>query len=86
LENEIEKMHHVPASPISARRGRSGEAPGLHGEGIVSVCTVKVARSALRIPLALWERTSVRETVIGAATYILRGAADAMIVRCWPGS
>jgi len=77
-------MHHVPAIPISARRGRTGEDPGLHGGGIASVCAVKVARNALRIPLALWERTGVRETVMGAATYILRGAADAMIVR-WPG-
>jgi hypothetical protein len=33
--------------------------------------TVKVARSALRIPLALGERARVRETVMAAATYIL---------------
>jgi hypothetical protein len=41
---------------------------------------VKVARSALRIPLALGERAGVRETVMAAATYILRGGADAMAV------
>jgi hypothetical protein len=35
--------------------------------------TVKVAPSALRIPLALGERTGARETVMAAATYILRG-------------
>jgi hypothetical protein len=42
--------------------------------------TVKVVRSALRIPLALRERAGVRETVMAAATYILRGGADAMAV------
>jgi Ni,Fe-hydrogenase I cytochrome b subunit len=41
---------------------------------------VKVARSALRIPLALGEMAGVRETVMAAATYILRGGADAMAV------
>jgi hypothetical protein len=45
--------------------------------------TVKVVRSALRIPLALGEKAGVRETVMAAATYILRGGADAMAVsRC----
>jgi hypothetical protein len=43
--------------------------------------TVKVVRSALRIPLALGERDGVRETVMAAATSILRGGADAMAVR-----
>jgi hypothetical protein len=42
---------------------------------------VKVARNALRIPLALGERAGVRERVMAAATYILRGGADAMVVR-----
>jgi hypothetical protein len=32
--------------------------------------TVTVERSALQIPLALWERAGVRETVMVAATYI----------------
>jgi hypothetical protein len=41
---------------------------------------VKVVRSALRIPLALGERAGVRETVMAAATYILRGGADVMAV------
>jgi hypothetical protein len=43
--------------------------------------TVKVARSALRLPLALWERAGVRETVMAAATYVLSGGAGAMTVR-----
>jgi hypothetical protein len=47
----------------------------------LSMVTVKVVRSALRIPLALGERAGVRETVMAAATYILRGGADAMAVR-----
>jgi len=42
--------------------------------------TVKVARSALQIPLALRERAGVMETVMAAATYIVRGGADAMAV------
>jgi hypothetical protein len=41
---------------------------------------VKVARSALQIPLALRERAGVRETVMAAATYIVWGGADAMAV------
>jgi Flp pilus assembly protein CpaB len=41
---------------------------------------MKVARSALRISLALRERAGVRETVMAAATYIFRGGADAMAV------
>jgi hypothetical protein len=39
---------------------------------------VKVARSALQILLALWEKTG--ETVAAVATYALRGGADAMAV------
>jgi hypothetical protein len=42
---------------------------------------MKVARSALSIPLAPWERAGVRETVMAAASYILWAGADAMIVR-----
>jgi hypothetical protein len=41
---------------------------------------MKVAPSALRISLALREMAGVRETVMAAATYILRGGADAMAV------
>jgi len=41
--------------------------------------TVKVARCALQIPLALWEKAG--ETVTAAATYIVRGGADALAVR-----
>jgi hypothetical protein len=41
---------------------------------------MKVTRSALPITLAHWERAGVRETVMAAATYILRGGADAMAV------
>jgi hypothetical protein len=43
---------------------------------------MKVAPSALHISLALRERAGVRETVMAAATYILRGGADAMAVSC----
>jgi hypothetical protein len=43
--------------------------------------TMKVARSALPVTLANWERAGVRETVMAAATYILWGGADAMAVR-----
>jgi hypothetical protein len=42
--------------------------------------TMKVARSAPRISLALRERTGVRETAMAAATCIFRGGADAMAV------
>jgi hypothetical protein len=48
----------------------------------VGCVTVKVARSALRVSLALGEMAGVRETVMAAATYILRGGADAMAVSC----
>jgi len=41
---------------------------------------MKVARSALRISLAHWERAGVRETVMAPATYIVRGGTDAMAV------
>jgi hypothetical protein len=41
---------------------------------------VKVARSALQLPLALWERVGVRETAMVAATYILQGGAGTMAV------
>jgi hypothetical protein len=41
---------------------------------------MKVARSTLPVTLAHWERAGVRETVMAAATYILWGGADAMIV------
>jgi hypothetical protein len=41
---------------------------------------MKVARSALPVTLAHWERAGVRETVMAAATYILWGGADAMAV------
>jgi hypothetical protein len=40
---------------------------------------MKAARSALRISLVL--RARVMETVMAAATYILRGGANAMAVR-----
>jgi hypothetical protein len=43
--------------------------------------TMKVARSALPVTLAHWERAGVRETVMAAATYVLSGGADAMAVR-----
>jgi hypothetical protein len=52
------------------------------GTGRKQGVTVKLARSALRIPLALGEMAGVRETVMAAATYILRGGADAMAVSC----
>jgi hypothetical protein len=45
---------------------------------------MKVARSALPVTLAHWERAGVRETVMAAATYILWGGADAMAVRPAP--
>jgi hypothetical protein len=49
--------------------------------------TMKIARSALRISLALRERAGVmRETVMAAATYIFRGGADAMAVSQRPRS
>jgi hypothetical protein len=41
---------------------------------------VKVARSALQVPLDLRERVGVRETVMAAATYTLSDGADAMAV------
>jgi hypothetical protein len=41
---------------------------------------MKVARSALPVTLAHWERAGARETVMAAATYILWGGADAMAV------
>jgi hypothetical protein len=41
---------------------------------------MKVARSTLPVTLAHWERVGVRETVMAAATYILWGGADGMIV------
>jgi hypothetical protein len=47
---------------------------------------MKVARSALPVTLAHWERAGVRETVMAAATYILWGGADAMAVRQARGS
>jgi hypothetical protein len=43
--------------------------------------TMNVARSALRISLALRERAGARGTVMPAATYIFRGGAHAMAVR-----
>jgi hypothetical protein len=46
--------------------------------------TMKVARSALPVTLAHWERAGVRETVMAAATYILWGGADAMAVSLTP--
>jgi Flp pilus assembly protein CpaB len=42
--------------------------------------TMKAARRALRISLALRERAGVRERATAAATYIIRGGADAMAV------
>jgi hypothetical protein len=54
-------------------------------ELLASLITVKVARSALRIPLARGEMAGVRETVMAAATYILRGGADAMAVNAASG-
>jgi hypothetical protein len=42
--------------------------------------TMKVARSALPVTLAHWERAGVRATVMAAATYILPSSADAMAV------
>jgi hypothetical protein len=50
-----------------------------HGTARLPV-TVKVARSALRIPLALGEKSRGNGMVMAAATYILRGGADAMAV------
>jgi hypothetical protein len=44
------------------------------------VLTVKVAHSAVQLPLALRERAGVRETAMAAATYIVWGGADAMAV------
>jgi hypothetical protein len=41
---------------------------------------MKVARSALPVTLANWERAGVSEAVMTAATYILWGGADAMAV------
>jgi hypothetical protein len=41
---------------------------------------MKVARSALRISLALRERAGLRETIVAAATDIFRGGAHAMAV------
>jgi len=41
---------------------------------------MKVARSALPVTLAHWERAGVRETVMAGATYIVRGGAAAMAV------
>jgi hypothetical protein len=44
------------------------------------ILTMKVARSALPVTLAHWERAGVSEAVMTAATYILWGGADAMAV------
>jgi len=52
------------------------ESPGVN--------TVKVARNALHVTLALRERAGVRETAMAAATYIFRGGADAMAVSAMP--
>jgi len=41
---------------------------------------LKVARSALRITLALWERAGVRETVMGAAPFIFWRGGGAVSV------
>jgi hypothetical protein len=52
------------------------------GEDIsISVClAMKVARSALPVTLAHWERAGVMETVMAAATHILWGGADAALI------
>jgi hypothetical protein len=42
--------------------------------------TMKLARSALPVTLAHWERAGVRGMGMAAATYILWGGADAMAV------
>jgi hypothetical protein len=42
---------------------------------------MKVARGALQLPLALWERAGVRETGMATATYVFSGGVDAMAVR-----
>jgi hypothetical protein len=47
---------------------------------------MKVARSALPVTLAHWERAGARETVMAAATYILWGGADAMSVSFRPAT
>jgi hypothetical protein len=72
----------IQADPLIAFACRtSGQACG-RGKHFSPACdTVKVARSALHIPLALWERDGVRETVMVSAAYIYRGGAGAMTVR-----
>jgi hypothetical protein len=77
-------MQQAPANLISARRGRAGEAPGLHRRGILSVPTVKsrVPRSESLSPSG---RAGVRGRVVAVATDSLRGVAAAMIVS-WPQS
>jgi hypothetical protein len=54
---------------------RLPNAPGERGR------TMKVARGALQLPLALWERAGVRETGMATATYVFSGGVDAMAVR-----
>jgi hypothetical protein len=44
------------------------------------IIAVGAARSALRIPLALWERAGVGETALVTATYMREGGAGTTTV------
>jgi hypothetical protein len=77
----------IIAAPECAAHTTAGTAPNPCGRGTSrafrwkAMITMKVARSALPVTLAHWERAGVRETVMAAAaTYILWGGADAMAV------
>jgi hypothetical protein len=70
------RHHDGIAQMIAQRLGDLGAQ-----NRVVQILTMKVARSALRLPRALGERAGVRETVMAAATYIFRGGADAMAVK-----
>jgi septal ring factor EnvC (AmiA/AmiB activator) len=68
-------MEEAPLCDIDTARFADLESVYLRG------LTMEVARSALPVTLAHWERAGVRETVMAAATYTLWGGADGMAVR-----
>jgi hypothetical protein len=55
-------------------------------EGLSGQClTVDVARSALRLSIALWEMCGVGETAVAHGPFMVRGGAGAMSVRLSQG-
>jgi hypothetical protein len=71
------------AAKAVSSRSRTGGCPNPPAQRLARAgwIIVKVARSALRIPPRPRGEAGVRETIMAAATYILRGGADAMAVR-----